>query len=177
MVKNSKGIKAFSIICYLLSLAAVGYFVYVMVKTNGDFGLNIGFNIGLIVAAVMFSIVGVVLNPPKVLNSKSLNLTSGLVLFGLSGVALAFLIYNIATGFAWETALICAAIIISGLFFGTILLKIAKQDINVDARIKAEQKALDEKKAQERASLTACPYCGCRLQPTNEVCPNCKSKL
>ena len=64
---------------------------------------------------VVYAIVGVVLNPPKVLNSKSLNLTSGLVLFGLSGVALAFLIYNVATGFAWETALICAAIIISGL--------------------------------------------------------------
>ena len=177
MLKNSKGIKAFSVICHLLGLAALGYFIYVMVKTNGNFTADIGFNIALIVAAVMFSIVGIVLNPPKLLNTTSLNFVLGIVLFAVAGLSLALIIYTAVTQFVLETIIINGAIFVSGVFFGTILFKIAKQDVNVNARIKSEQKALDEKKAQERASLTACPYCGCRLQPTDEVCPNCKSKL
>ena len=177
MLKNSKLINFISIVCYILGLASLGFFVYELVKNNGNYNSNLALFIGLLVASVMLITIAIVLNPPKMFNQKTAHFTGGLVLFLLAGLALAFLIYNCVTQFHLTTVLICAAVVLVGMFFGTILLKIAKQDINVDARIKQEQKVLDEKKAEERANLKACPYCGCRLTPQDEVCPNCKSKL
>lgn len=177
MLKNSKLVTFISVVCYLLGLTALGFFIYEMIKFNGDYQSHLGLFIGLFVSATMLILIGVTLNPPKLFNQKSLHFIGGIVLYALSGLALAFLIYTCLTNFHLATVLICGAVTIVGVFFGGILLKIAKQDMNVDARIKQEQKELNRKKAEERANLTACPYCGCRLTAEDEVCPNCKSKL
>ena len=75
-----------------------------------------------------------------------------------------------------KTALICSLIAAFSLVFAVIILKIAKQDINVDARIKEEEKA-KAKAEKQKKPLTKCPYCGCKLTDADTNCPNCKSKV
>ena len=54
MLKNSKGIKFFSVLCYLIGLTALGFFIYEMVTLKGEYEKNLGLIIGLGVGAVMF---------------------------------------------------------------------------------------------------------------------------
>lgn len=177
MLKNSKGIKIFSIICYLIALTSLGFFIYELVKANGNFNSNLVLFIGLIVATVMLGLIALVLNPPKFLKRSTFTFITAIVLFALAGVALAFMIYSCVNGFVVKDCLICATVFIVGTLFGITLLQIAKQDINIEYRENKEKKEEILNKQQNRAKLTACPYCGCRLTPEDETCPNCKSKL
>ena len=177
MLKNSNGIKFFSVLCYLIGLTALGFFIYEMVTLKGEYEKNLGLIIGLGVGAVMFLLIALVLNPPKMFNRKTFNFVCGLVLFAFAGVSLAFMIYSCVTNFELKNCLICGAVFIVGVLFGMYFLQIAKQEINIDARDKKQEKLEEAKKQEERANLTKCPYCGCRIKPEDDTCPNCKSKL
>ncbi len=176
MLKNSKSIKFISIICYLVAVLSLGVFVYELVKQKGNYMANLGLFVGLLVGGLMFLVLAFILNPPKMFNRNTLNFVSGLILFAFAGVTLAFLVYDCIAAFDVKTTLICSVIAAFSLVFGVTILKIAKQDINVDARIAAEEKA-KVKAEKQKKPLTKCPYCGCRLSDTDTNCPNCKSKL
>lgn len=177
MLKNSKTIKFISAICYLIGLAALGFLIYELVQAKGNFNANVGLFIGLIVGAIMFVLIGLVLNPPKMFNRKTFNFVCGLVLFGFAAVVLGFMIYSCVNGFVLKDCLICGAVFIVGVLFGMYFLNVAKQEINIDARDKKEEKQAEAQKAEQRAKLTKCPFCGCKITASDENCPNCKSKL
>ena len=176
MLKNSKSIKFISIMCYLVAVLSLGVFAYELVKQKGNYMANLGLFVGLLVGGLMFLILAFVLNPPKLFNRNTLNFVSGLLLFAFAGVTIAFLIFDCIKAFDVKTTLICSVIAAFSLVFGVTILKIAKQDINVDARIAAEEKA-EKKEQKKKAPLTKCPYCGCKLSNNDTSCPNCKSKL
>lgn len=176
MQKNSKGITLFSILCYIVGVAGIGAFVYELVKAKGDYLSNLALFVGLLVGGLMFLVVAITLNPPKFFNSKSRNFVCGLVLLAFAAVTLAFLIFDCIQAFDWKTTILCVVIILLCGNFGTILLKIAKQDINVDARIEAEKKA-EAKAEKNKAPLKKCPHCGCRLTGEESNCPNCTAIL
>lgn len=176
MLKNSKSIKTVSIICYVVSVLSLVSFVYELIKQKGNYLDNLGLLVGLLVGGFMFLIVGVVLNPPKIFNRNTFNFASGLVLLTFAGVTIGFLVYDCIKAFDTKTTLICSLIGSFCLIFGVIVLKIAKQDINVDARISEENKTKQEAE-ENKVRATKCPYCGCRLSATDTNCPNCKSQI
>ncbi len=175
MLKNSKGIIVFSVLCYLGALACLGTFVYELVKQKGNYMESLGLLVALLVGGLMLFVIGAILNPPKFLNKNTFNFVAGLLLICFAGVTLAFCIYDCVMSYDTTTLIICLVVMAVSAYFGIITIKIAKQDINVDARIEAEAKA-NAKAEEEKTPLTACPYCGCKLKGQT-TCPNCKSKL
>lgn len=176
MLKNSKGIKAFSLLCYIVGILGIGCFVYELVKAKGDYMSNLGLFVGLLVGGMMFLIVALTLNPPKVFNSKTLDFVSGLVLIAFAGICLAFLIFDCIKAFDWKTTILGTVCVLLCTSLGVALLKIAKQDINVDARIAKEEKE-QAKLDKAKKPLTRCPHCGCKLDGSEKNCPNCTAML
>ena len=177
MLKNSKSIKWFSLMFYMLGLACLGLLIYELVVLKGKYDENLAKFIGHGVGAFSFLLIGLTLSPLKMFSRNNVVLMTGVVLCVFAGVTLGFMTYNCIKAFDTKTFLICLAVALVSASFGVYMLKVAKQDINIEARDKKEQKQAEQEKKEERAKLTKCPYCGCRITEKDTKCPNCKSKI
>ena len=70
MLKNSKSIKWFSLMFYMLGLACLGLLIYELVVLKGKYDENLAKFIGLGVGAFSFLLIGLTLSPSqkKILN-------------------------------------------------------------------------------------------------------------
>ncbi len=177
MLKNSGRIKLLSFVSYLLGLGCLGLFIYQLVVLKGKYNDNLAMLIGLGVGVFSFLLIGLTLSPLKIFKRTNLILIAGILLCFFAGLTLGFMVYDIVKAYDLKTLLICIAVAVVSAGFGMHLLMVAKQDINIEARDNKEEKEKLQVQAEERASLTKCPYCGCRITAKDKKCPNCKSKI
>lgn len=112
-----------------------------------------------------------------------------IILFGLSAVAIIFFLYALLSNDAQQqvsqtlkvsnalSLVLLAVFALLSVAIASIILRITKQDINVDEKYKKQKQAEQQVIIKERAKLTKCKYCSCSITKEDVNCPNCKSKL